>query len=231
VNKQSSTDVTSTVQKQKISTVLFDLDGTLIDTAPDMAAALDILCDEEQQTRLPYDEVRPIVSNGSVALVTLAFGEKLDTQTLERLKKRYLEIYQNHLAVHSQLFDEMEELLLQLEKNDIKWGVVTNKPGWLTEPLMESLGLHQRAACIVSSDSTKNRKPHPEPMYFACKLTNAQPEECVYVGDARRDIEAGQNAGMKTIIAEYGYIAESENIEDWQADHSIQSPSQLFKLL
>ena len=215
----------------KISTVLFDLDGTLIDTAPDMAAALEILCDEEQHPRLPYDEVRPVVSNGSVALVTLAFGDALDTPTLERLKTRYLEIYQDHLAVHSRLFDEMDELLQQLENNHIQWGVVTNKPGWLTEPLMEALNLHERAACIVSSDSTKNRKPHPEPMFYACKLTNAQPEQCVYVGDARRDIEAGQNAGMKTVVAEYGYIGVGENTEDWQADHSIQSPSQLLSYL
>lgn len=223
--------MTATKQTAKINTVLFDLDGTLIDTAPDMAAALDILCDEEQHSRLPYSEVRPIVSNGSVALVKLAFGDDVDEHTLDRLKARYLEIYQDHLAVHSQLFEEMDILLRQLEKNNIKWGVVTNKPGWLTDPLMESLGLHKRAACIVSSDSTENRKPHPEPMYYACRLTEAQPEECVYVGDARRDIEAGQNAGMKTIIAEYGYIADSENTEDWQADHSIQSPSQILALL
>ncbi len=221
----------TTPENTKISTVLFDLDGTLIDTAPDMAAALEILCDEEQHPRLSYDEVRPVVSNGSVALVTLAFGNTLDTPTLERLKTRYLEIYQDHLAVHSRLFDEMDELLQQLEKNNIQWGVVTNKPGWLTEPLMEALNLHQRAACIVSSDSTKNRKPHPEPMFYACKLTNAQPEQCVYVGDARRDIEAGQNAGMKTIVAEYGYIGDDENTADWQADFSIQHPSQLLNFL
>lgn len=214
-----------------ISTVLFDLDGTLIDTAPDMAAALDILCDEEQQARLAFSDVRPVVSNGSVALVTLAFGDNLDSEILERLKQRYLDIYQNNLAVHSQLFDEMDDLLLRLEEKNIQWGVVTNKPGWLTEPLMESLGLHQRAACIVSSDSTVNRKPHPEPMYYACKLTHSQPEDCVYIGDARRDIEAGQNAGMKTIIAEYGYIDKGENIEDWQADHCIQSPSQILRYL
>jgi len=158
-------------------------------------------------------------------------GDDIEEGRLEHLKKRYLEIYQEHLAVHSQLFEEMDALLQQLDDNNIKWGVVTNKPGWLTEPLMEQLGLHQRAACIVSSDSTENRKPHPEPMYYACRLTDAQPEECVYVGDARRDIEAGQNAGMKTIIAEYGYIAESENTEDWQADHSIQSPSQILALV
>lgn len=223
--------MTSTKQNRKITTVLFDLDGTLIDTAPDMAAALDVLCDEEQRSRLPFSEVRPVVSNGSVALVTLAFGDELDSATLDRLKMRYLEIYQNDLAVHSQLFDEMDNLLRQLEQKSIKWGVVTNKPGWLTEPLMESLGLHQRAACIVSSDSTENRKPHPEPMHYACKLANSQPEECVYVGDARRDIEAGHNAGMRTIVAEYGYIGDWENTDDWQADHSIQNPSQLLALL
>lgn len=215
----------------KINTVLFDLDGTLIDTAPDMAAALDLLCDEEHHTRLPYCNVRPIVSNGSVALVKLAFGDDLDEQTLDRLKIRYLEIYQDNLAVHSRLFDEMDQLLKQLEKNDIKWGVVTNKPGWLTEPLMEALGLAQRAACIVSSDSTENRKPHPEPMFYACKLTDAQPEECIYVGDARRDIEAGHNAGMKTIIAEYGYIGDWEDTSDWEADYHIQSPSQILALI
>ena len=215
----------------KIKTVLFDLDGTLIDTAPDMAAALDLLCDEEKRNRLPFSQVRPIVSNGSVALVKLAFGEAIDEQTLERLKTRYLEIYQQHLAVHSTLFDEMELLLQQLEQKKIKWGVVTNKPGWLTEPLMQALNLTQRAACIVSSDSTKNRKPHPEPMYLACKIANTQPDACVYIGDARRDIEAGRNAGMRTIIAQYGYIADTENTEEWQADYSIQTPSQILTLL
>ena len=203
----------------------------MIDTAPDMAGALDILCDEENQVRLPFSDVRPVVSDGSVALVKLAFGDTLETATLERLKLRYLEIYQDNLAVHSQLFGEMGNLLKELEAKNIKWGVVTNKPGWLTEPLMESLDLHHRAACIVSSDSTEKRKPHPEPMYYACKLANSLPEECVYVGDARRDIEAGHNAGMKTIIAEYGYIGSEENTLDWQADYSIQSPSQLLALL
>ena len=223
--------MTSLNKLSNINTVLFDLDGTLIDTAPDMAGALNILCDEENQIRLPFSDVRPVVSDGSVALVKLAFGDALETATLERLKLRYLEIYQDNLAVHSQLFGEMGNLLKELEAKNIKWGVVTNKPGWLTEPLMESLDLHHRAACIVSSDSTEKRKPHPEPMYYACKLANSLPEECVYVGDARRDIEAGHNAGMKTIIAEYGYIGSEENTLDWQADYSIQSPSQLLALL
>ncbi|MBT8133758.1 MAG: HAD-IA family hydrolase, partial [Gammaproteobacteria bacterium] len=224
IHAQNDSEDTAVVRDKantRINTVLFDLDGTLIDTAPDMAAALDILCDEKQHARCAYSDVRPIVSNGSVALLKLAFGDDMNTQSFERLKKRYLEIYLEHLAVHSRLFEEMDSLLQRLEKNGIKWGVVTNKPGWLTEPLMQSLGLHERAACIVSSDSTNNRKPHPEPMFYACKLTKAQPEECVYIGDARRDIEAGHNAGMTTIIAEYGYIEDSENTEDWHADYSI----------
>lgn len=222
---------TNTSINKKINTVLFDLDGTLIDTAPDMAAALDILCDEENQPRLPFQQIRPVVSNGSIALVTLAFGDTIDDSTLEHLKQRYLEIYKEGLAVHSRLFDEMDELLFKLEHNDIKWGVVTNKPGWLTEPLMAALMLDHRAACIVSSDSTENRKPHPEPMYYACRLTGSQPEDCVYIGDARRDIEAGHNAGMKTVIAEYGYIGDWEDTDDWQADFHIQCPSQVFALL
>ena len=218
-------------QSTRIRTVLFDLDGTLIDTAPDMAAALDILCDEDKSERLPFSSVRPVVSNGSAALVTLAFGHNIDEDRLTRLKQRYLEIYDGDLAVHSRLFDEMEDLLLKLEDNGIKWGVVTNKPVWLTEPLMEALDLHRRAAFIVSSYTTKNRKPHPEPMFHACKLAGWKPEECIYIGDARRDIEAGQNAGMRTAIAEYGYIGDWENTADWQADYSIQSPMQIFACL
>lgn len=215
----------------KIKTVLFDLDGTLIDTAPDMADALIKLCEEEHQQTLSYETIRPHVSDGSVALVKLAFGEKLETARLETLKTRYLAIYQENLAVKSVLFDEMAELLNELEHRQIKWGVVTNKPGWLTEPLMQALQLDQRAACIVSSDSTKNRKPHPEPMFYACKLSNSSPDECVYVGDAQRDIEAGQNAGMQTIAALYGYIHERENPEEWNADSYINKPSDVLQFI
>jgi len=214
-----------------ISTVLFDLDGTLIDTAPDMAAALDILCDEEGHPRLAFENVRPVVSNGSVALVKLAFGDEVDDDKLERLKQRYLDIYQGTLANRSQLFDEMDGLLQRLENSSIKWGVVTNKPGWLTEPLMQALNLHTRAACIVSADSTPHRKPHPEPMFHACSLSGSVPEQCIYVGDARRDIEAGQNAGMKTVIAAYGYIGDWEDMDDWRADYRISTPTQLLQYI
>lgn len=211
-----------------IKTVLFDLDGTLIDTAPDMASALDKLCREEDQLLIPFDQVRPVVSNGSVALIKLAFGDDLDEDRLQQLKSRYLDIYKSRIAIHSRLFDEVDDLLNHLDSNNIKWGVVTNKPGWLTVPLMEALNLDQRAACIVSGDSTENRKPHPEPMHQACEIANSKPEECVYIGDARRDIEAGKNAGMKTFVALYGYIENHENPEEWGADYLIEKPLEIL---
>jgi 2-phosphoglycolate phosphatase len=215
----------------KIKTVLFDLDGTLIDTAPDMVAALDKLCTEEQQNVLPFEAVRSVVSNGSVALVKLAFGENLDEKRLEYLKKRYLEIYEQDVAVDSCLFEGTQKVLDYLTEHNMNWGVVTNKPGWLTLPLMKALALDVHAACIVSGDSTENRKPHPEPMHYACELAGSKSEECVYVGDARRDIEAGNNAGMKTLIASYGYIGEHEDTNSWGADALIRKPEEILNHL
>lgn len=215
----------------QIKTVLFDLDGTLIDTAPDMANALNILLLEESCQPLPFEQIRPVVSNGSVALVNLGFPEINDDTTLERLKKRYLEIYENNLCVDSVLFPGMQQLIDTIEQQQKNWGVVTNKPGWLTDPLMQQIGLAPRAACIVSGDTTANRKPHPEPMYLACKLANSEADNCIYIGDARRDIEAGNNAGMQTVIASYGYIGDWEDTHDWGANHSVETPLDILKLL
>jgi len=214
-----------------IKTVLFDLDGTLIDTAPDMANSLNMLLREEGEAELPYETIRPSVSNGSVALVKLAFGDHVDAQNLERLKKRYLEIYQEHLCEDSKLFDGMNALLDKIEQDGKNWGVVTNKPGWLTDPLMELIGLHDRASCIVSGDTTANRKPHPEPMYHACLAAGSEAHECMYIGDARRDIEAGNNAGMDTVVAMYGYIGDWENTDDWGANYKIDNPIEVLKHL
>ena len=211
-----------------IRTVLFDLDGTLIDTAPDMAAALDKLCIEQNQPALSFAVVRPHVSNGSAALVKLAFGDDIDNARMEFLKQRYLELYAQNIAQESRLFAGTETVLKHLEKNHLNWGVVTNKPGFLTLPLMKKLNLEQRAACIVSGDSTQNRKPHPEPMHYACKLAGSDDHECIYVGDARRDIEAGNNAGMKTLIANYGYIGDWEDVTDWGADAQIDKPEDIL---
>lgn len=215
----------------KIKTVLFDLDGTLIDTAPDMVAALDKLCLEEEQTVLAFETVRPVVSNGSVALVKLAFGKNVDNERLEYLKNRYLKIYEQNIAVNSRLFKGTQEVFDYLIEHNMNWGVVTNKPGWLTLPLMKALGLDQQATCIVSGDSTENRKPHPEPMHHACELAGSNTEECLYVGDAKRDIEAGNNAGMKTLIALYGYIGKQENTNSWGADALISKPEEILNHL
>lgn len=215
----------------QIRTVLFDLDGTLIDTAPDMANALNLLLQEEQRETMPFNDIRPVVSNGSAALVQLGFPDISDESTLNRLKNRYLEIYETNLCVDSVLFPGMEELLLQIEKRQMNWGVVTNKPGWLTVPLMQQIGLAQRAACMVSGDTTENRKPHPEPMFLACRLANSQASDCIYIGDARRDIEAGNNAGMRTVIAQYGYIGDWETPSQWGAQHSVAQPLDILELL
>jgi len=216
---------------QHIQTVLFDLDGTLIDTAPDMAYALNLLLNEEGREEIPYAHIRPVVSNGSAALVQLGFADITDAQTIERLKQRYLQIYENNLCVHSRLFAGMDELIGRIEQAHKNWGVVTNKPGWLTNPLMQQLNLSLRAACIISGDTTANRKPHPEPMFLACKQANSSAEQCLYVGDAQRDIEAGNRAGMQTIIAQYGYIGDWEVTEQWGADFSINQPQELLKII
>jgi len=211
-----------------IKTVLFDLDGTLIDTAPDMAAALDLLCREQRVQPLPYEQIRPVVSDGSAALVTLAFGDGLDEARLAHLKQRYLDIYADALCIYSRPFDGIVEVLDEIDRRGRNWGVVTNKPGWLTLPLMEKLGLTARAATLVSGDTTLNRKPHPDPMHHACDEAGSEAGECLYVGDARRDIEAGRSAGMKTLAAAYGYIGERENIDDWGADAHIERPRDIL---
>ncbi len=214
-----------------IKTVLFDLDGTLIDTAPDMANALNLLLAEECQQALNFEIIRPVVSNGSAALVQLGFADITCTATIERLKKRYLEIYQQKLCIQSRLFPGMSAFIQHIEDRGMNWGVVTNKPGWLTEPLMQQLNLSSRAACMISGDTTANRKPHPEPMHLACQQANSAAEHCIYIGDAQRDIQAGINAGMPTVVARYGYIGEWENIAEWGADYCIDSPDELLALI
>ena len=215
----------------RIKTVLFDLDGTLVDTAPDMAAALDVLCEEEGQAIIPYEEVRPVVSNGSLALIRLAFGDVTEEKRLEHLKQRYLEIYENNICRDSTPFKGIETVLDHIESRGLNWGVVTNKPGWLTLPLMERLQLKSRAATIVSGDTTANSKPHPDPMHHACSEARSTVDECMYVGDARRDIEAGKNAGMKTLVANYGYIETEEDVNTWGADAIINSPEDILLYL
>lgn len=214
-----------------IKAVLFDLDGTLIDTAPDMAAALNHIVTEEGLDPLPLEQIRPHVSRGGLALTQLAFNAHRQEHEIEPLRLRFLDHYLNNIAIHSSLFEGYEEVLEKLEQRNILWGVVTNKPGWLTDPLMQQLDLETRSAVTISGDTTQQRKPHPLPLTTAAQIINTACEQCIYVGDDPRDITAGNAANMTTVIAKYGYITDSSDFDSWQADYSIEHPEQLLDLL
>jgi len=214
-----------------IRTALFDLDGTLADTAPDLGYALNALLAEHGRSALPYAAIRPVASHGAAALIELGFGIARTDAHFAPLRERFLEIYRANLTRETRLFPGMPELLDALAARDINWGIVTNKPAFLTDPLIEQLGLTEEAVCRVSGDTTANRKPHPEPMLHACQLAGSKPEECLYVGDAARDIEAGKAAGMKTLVALFGYIGADDHPETWGADGMIRHPSEILDWL
>jgi len=214
-----------------IRTVLFDLDGTLADTAPDLAHALNALLQEQGRPPLPFESIRPVVSHGATALVRLGFGMDPAAQEFPALRSRLLDLYQRHLARETRLFRGIPELLTELERRDLVWGVVTNKPSFLTQPLMAALGLHTRAACIVCGDTTANKKPHPEPMLHACHLVGSRAAHCLFVGDAERDIRAGRSAGMLTLVALFGYIGAEDRPDTWGADGLITDPAAVLSWL
>ena len=211
-----------------LRTVLFDLDGTLADTAPDLAFALNTVLEEQGRHTLSYDVIRPIVSHGANALIYLGFELDPGDTGFEDIRQRLLDVYRDNIAQETRLFPGMEEVLSKIEQRGLSWGVVTNKPSWLTEPLLQALGLDERAACVVSGDTTANSKPHPEPMLFASQMVGAEVNECLYVGDAKRDIDAGKNAGMKTLTALFGYIGDHDNPEQWGADGMINEPNEII---
>jgi len=214
-----------------IRTVLFDLDGTLADTAPDLGYALNTLLDEHRRQALPYDVIRPVASHGAAALIELGFDMDRGDPHFGPLRERYLEIYRANLARATKLFPGMQELLDALPVREINWGIVTNKPAFLTEPLVSELGIAADAACVVSGDTTANRKPHPEPLLHACRLAGSRPEECLYVGDAQRDIEAGRLAGMQTLVALFGYIGSQDDPHAWGANGMIRKPADILDWL
>ena len=214
-----------------ISSVFFDLDGTLADTAPDLAAALNQILHEQGKPTLPMESIRPSVSLGGNAMVKLAFSIEEDDPEFDGLRIRFLDIYQQRLHQDTQVFPGIDAVLDYLEGKNMTWGVVTNKPEWLTNPVMDQLKLTQRAACIISGDTTEYSKPHPGSMLHACEVAQCDPETSLYVGDALRDIEAGRAAGMKTLTADYGYIANNENPDDWNADGKISKPEEIIDWL
>lgn len=214
-----------------IKTVLFDLDGTLADTAGDLANALNATLENEGRMPLAFEKIRPHVSHGGIALIKLGFQIPTDHPDFERLREFFLGYYKKNICQLTRLFHGMNEVLQALKTAGINWGIVTNKPAYLTDPLIEAMNLPSQPECVISGDTTDNRKPHPEPMIHACELAGSKPRNCLYVGDAERDIEAGKAAGMSTLVASYGYINEADRPEDWGADGMISKPEDLLAWL
>jgi N-acetyl-D-muramate 6-phosphate phosphatase len=210
--------------------VLFDLDGTLADTAPDLAAALNAILLEDGHAALPYAMIRPWVSWGAVHLIRLGYGEALDALRMTELRGRFLSCYETGLCRESRLFAGVPEALAALEAAGVPWGIVTNKPGWLTDPLVAALGLSERAGTVISGDTLAFAKPHPMPLLHAARELGVPPGRCVYVGDNIRDIEAGRAAGMYTIAATWGYIPTDDDPANWQADRLMHTPEALMPL-
>jgi len=198
--------------------VLFDLDGTLADTAPDMADALNELLDGHGQDMLEFEQVRKHTSLGSIALIELGFGWPLEETQLMRLRDEFLQIYARGLHNKTRLFPGVQTLLDWLEREGLPWGIVTSKPGHLTEPLIRELNLAARTGCTISGDSLPQRKPSPQPLARAAQLLGVDQAGCIYVGDDPKDIQAGRAARMKTAAAAYGYIQDHEDPHSWGAD-------------
>ncbi len=206
--------------------VLFDLEGTLLDTAPDMAGALNVLRNLEGLAELPFSDIRPHVSHGAARLIEIGFS-CTEGARFDDLRSRFLELYRHDLAARTRLFPGLEPVLDGMDVMGISWGIVTNKPAWLTEPLVDALGLRPRLRCIVSGDTLPRRKPHPDPLLHAARQMGCVPAECLYVGDAERDVLAGRAAGMRMIVAGFGYIGPGEDPSAWQADAIVAEPAEL----
>jgi N-acetyl-D-muramate 6-phosphate phosphatase len=213
-----------------LAAVLFDLDGTVLDTAPDMVAALNALRAEHSLAPMPYEAIRSLVSHGAARVVKAGFPDANPQRALE-LQKRFLEIYRGALSRGTRLFPGMDEVLDALAGWHIKSGIVTNKPAWLTEPLLAELGLRARFACVVSGDTLAERKPHPKPLLHAAALAGASSGECIYVGDAERDVQAAHAAAMPAVVANYGYLQADEDTTRWGGDGYLSRPLDLLDWL
>ena len=211
--------------------VFFDLDGTLADTAPDLAGILTRLQREHGLAPTPFAQLRPQVSHGVRGMLGAGFGLTPDASAYAPLATRFLELYADAPCVETRLFDGMDALLDGLDAQRIPWGVVTNKAERLARPIISALGLAERCACVIGGDTAARPKPFPDPLLHACAHTGVEPARCLYIGDDIRDIVAGKAAGMGTVAAAYGYLGSAEPIDAWQADVIIQHPLEILTLL
>jgi N-acetyl-D-muramate 6-phosphate phosphatase len=215
---------------ERVAAILFDLDGTLLDTAPDMTGALNELLSEQGRSPMPFEQLRAQVSHGSHGLVRLAFGND-NGEHFETMRQRFLALYAARLCDGTRPFEGILKLLDAIEDAGCRWGIVTNKPGWLTDPLLKILELDQRAGCVVSGDTYAERKPHPMPLLNAAAALQVAPARCLYIGDAERDVVAATRAGMAAIVARYGYIGEHDDLSTWPPHEVIDAPLDLLAWL
>jgi phosphoglycolate phosphatase len=211
----------------RFDTILFDLDGTLLDTHQDMGNALNTILKNHGKPSLPLQAIRPFVSKGGMVMVCLAFRCKPGSDESKALWHELLDAYAQEISAHTELFPGMDGILETIENSNRQWGIVTNKPGFLTDPLLKALEMDKRPGSVVSGDTLSEKKPHPAPLLFACNQTNSSPNRAIYIGDDERDVEAGKRAGMATLAAAYGYIAVEDDPASWNADGIVHHPQDI----
>lgn len=216
--------------QKKIRAVMFDLDGTLLDTAPDFVAVVNQLLLENKRAELSHDTIRACVSNGSKALVMMAFAIEEAHETFQPLRERLLELYTKHIAVFTKPFPGIQELLDKLAQNNIAWGIATNKPAAYTIPLMEALNMQPAPGIVICPDHVQQSKPHPESLLMAANYFDCEPDEIIYVGDHLRDIECGRRANSITIAAAYGYVG-NEDVCSWKADYRVDHADDIWPIV
>jgi len=211
-----------------LSCVLFDLDGTLLNTAPDLTTALNKALIHFNFPEVSINAITPYISYGAAVMIDTALEQEVPAAIKADILEWLLNYYENHIADNTELYMGMPELLETLESKGIPWGVVTNKRERMTHPLMQALDLTKRSACIICGDTTAHSKPHPEPMLTACRQIQVSPESCLYIGDAQHDISAGKAANMKTLAATWGYLKPDDKPQDWGADALIDHPNEIL---
>ena len=214
-----------------IKAVLFDLDGTLADTALDLGGALNTMLREQGLPEVSMDEIRPVASHGASGLLKLGMNLDKSDPNHARLRQQYLDTYETCFDKDTVLFDGIDDLVQAIHARGLKWGIITNKPHTFTHRLVPQLGFSVAPDVVVSGDTTAEAKPSTKPMFYACEQIDIAPEACLYVGDAERDMQAGKNAGMKTVLVSWGYIHADDKTEEWPADSVIDTPEQLLQLL
>jgi 2-phosphoglycolate phosphatase len=214
-----------------VRAVLFDLDGTLADTVGDLAGAVNRVRADRSLPPIAIEALRPHASHGARGMLGAAFGIGRESPEFELLRDMFLDNYAAALCEKTRLFADTEKVLAEIERRGLSWGIVTNKASRFTLPLLEQLALSARTVAVICGDTTANAKPHPEPLLAAAVALKIDPSNCVYVGDAERDIVAGRAAGMKTLIASYGYLSADDTPERWDADGAIHSLAELLDWL